>query len=124
MSQNVLRPAVVIVETEQRGPEPFGRLLDTLPRRRVRARHLGRVVRGAGLEHRPLVGKVAVHSQSLDSRPLGNGADGRPRRPHLAVQLDHRLHDPLAGLRLLLGAALLLVSPGYHVSEHICLLNS
>ena len=56
--------------------------------------------------------------------PRGDGADRGPRRPHLAVQGDHGLDDPLAGLSLLLGAARLLVLPGRHVSEHTCSLNS
>src|SRR5918992_549173 len=64
----------------------------------------------AGREQSGFVGEVAVHGRAPNARTLGDRADGRAGRADAAVQLHGALRDAAPGLRLELGAPLLLVA--------------
>src|SRR5439155_21932766 len=82
-----------------------GVLLDVLP--------------AAGARECRLVGEVAVDGHPPDLRALGDLAHRRGLRSDRLVQLDRGLDDPLAGLILVLGAALELIGAA-HSSDDTC----
>jgi len=102
-------PRVVGIDFGKATAKPLLRIRNFAPGRRVRQGMTLDMTAGTGKPERPFIREMTVDRVPLHAGPLGDGADGGPRRADGRMQGDGGVDDPLTRLVLALGAPLQLV---------------